>query len=116
MQNIIIKQKINIFTNKLSKLIKFLLPANIAEEKIMQIDIFKIKDNLDCFNLNEAFCPLKSTKVNNPQKRKKATKIPKKENTPKREKNTAISLPLINPEPTTQPTIASIVDRISFIR
>ena len=43
-----------------------------------------------------------------PAKRKKARKIPRKENPPNLEKNTATSFPLINPDPKTLPTKVSI--------
>ena len=72
---------------------------------MMQIERFIARSGFDVriFEVTEE--PIESKNLNIKKNRKKENATPKYDHAPKRVKKTAISFPLKNPQPSTEPTI-----------
>ena len=89
-------------------------PANIDAQKITDT---KTKIKLSTFDfsiISDIFFPFKRNKENTQKNKIHAKKIYKYEIAPNRAKNTKISFPLANPEPTTKPKTTKIAEKIFF--
>lgn len=93
-----------------------IVPANMDEVKIMEIITQRTRKNFDEEIFSNAFAPLLRKKYISPKKIIPVTKMRKYETSPKREKYTAISLPVANPEPIIVPIIIIIAEKVFFIK
>ena len=121
---LMIKKQKNNITPKTKNLIKAgrgdnnsVQPAIMADDKIVHMRKLITFENFEFFNFSSALSPFFKKKLKRSQNKKNAITMHGKENTPKREKKTTISFPLIKPEPITVPIITSIAEKtfICFI-
>ena len=85
--------------------VKMRLTRTVKNEKILDEEIFLVN-----------FSPKEKKRYMTPQNKKKAKRMKRYEMLPKREKNTAISLPDAKPDPITVPTTIMTAEKVFFMK